>query len=322
MKASIVGSPGILPLLMRLNAGRRLLVLIYHRVLEEADPFRSGDVTAAAFESQISLLQSVFTCQRFSDAVSEVRNSAGPTVAVTFDDGYKDNFEVALPILKRYGVPATFFVATGFLDGRVMWNDTVIESIRFAIGKDVDLSMFGLGWQTLSSTSAAIPVAHAVIKAIKYLDPFERQSCVDRLADQVGYSQRERLMMEENEIRGLHRAGMEIGAHTVSHPILKNIREEEARREIRESKSQLEAITGAEVTSFAYPNGRPGSDFTGRDVDLVRKSGFEAAATTAWAAATDNVDRHAVPRVSIWGSSKWKLRLQISRNFRHVSASR
>ena len=237
------------------------------------------------------------------------------SVVVTFDDGYRDNHDVALPILEKYGVPATFFVATGFLQDGVMWNDVVIESVRARIGDSIDLGVLNGERLRLATIADAVTLLRNILPELKYLPSNERRAAVAELARSAGYSRESRIMMTAQEVRSMHECGMEIGAHTVSHPILMNLPEGDAEREIRSSKRDLEEITGAAIHSFAYPNGRPGQDFSDRDAELVRRSGFRCAATTEWACATSNVDAYRIPRVSLWGGGRGATLLRLLRSF-------
>ena len=110
----------------------RLSILIFHRVLESFDFMRSGEITAREFDAKMQLIARYFAPISLSDAVEHLKQGTLPkrAICVTFDDGYRDNAEVAYPILKKWNIPATFFVATGFLNGGRMWNDSVIETCR------------------------------------------------------------------------------------------------------------------------------------------------------------------------------------------------
>ena len=121
-----------LPHLLRTAGKQRLSILIYHRVLQSPDPLRPGEPIVDEFRQRMNLLRRYFNPLPLVEAIDRLQAGELPerAVCVTFDDGYADNESVALPILKKSGIPATVFVATGFLNGGQMWNDTVIESIR------------------------------------------------------------------------------------------------------------------------------------------------------------------------------------------------
>lgn len=110
----------------------RLLVLIYHRVHAERDPMFPGEVDRATFDWQMALLRRFCSPVRLEESLAALMAGTLPAraVAVTFDDGYADNAEVALPVLESHGISATFFIAPAFLDGGRMWNDSIVEAIR------------------------------------------------------------------------------------------------------------------------------------------------------------------------------------------------
>src|SRR5262245_30780784 len=125
---------------MGLASKRRLLILTYHRVLAEPDPL-VPEPTGRHFREQLEILERSCTFLPLATAIERVRDGTLPrgAVSITFDDGYRNNHAVALPILRELGVPATFFVATAFVAGGLMWNDKVIESIRACKRRQLDL---------------------------------------------------------------------------------------------------------------------------------------------------------------------------------------
>jgi peptidoglycan/xylan/chitin deacetylase (PgdA/CDA1 family) len=292
---------------------RGLSILIYHRVLPQQDPLFPGEVTRVDFDRQVGLVKSCFNVIPLLDAVRQVQAGTLPPRAacITFDDGYADNAEIALPVLQAHGVSATFFVATGFLNGGRMWNDTVIETVRHARGARLDASTLGLGSHAIGSTAQRQAAIGALIGALKYLPMEERLAQVGRLVEVAGVTLPGDLMMTSEQVRQLHRAGMGIGAHTVNHPILARLPLDQARLEIAQGKAELEAIIGERVPLFAYPNGKPHGDYAAEHVALVKELGFEGAVSTAWGAHRSMVDTFQLPRFSPWdkGNLRYLLRL-------------
>ncbi|SDY34167.1 Peptidoglycan/xylan/chitin deacetylase, PgdA/CDA1 family [Nitrosomonas halophila] len=294
----------------------KLSILIYHRVLPESDPLFGSGGDIVDFGLQLKYLVRNFKVLPLFEAVNRLRDGTLPARAacITFDDGYADNEAIALPLLNKFGLPATFFIAAGFLDGGRMWNDTVIESFRHAQGNTIDLREIDLGLHTITTLPDRRQALFATIDALKYMDPKLRQTQVEKLANLIAADLPDDLMMTADQVRTLHRNGMEIGGHTMNHPILARLDDASARIEIAEGKAKLEAITGAPVRFFAYPNGKPGKDYLPAHVAMLKELGFEAAVSTAWGAARHGSDMYQLPRFTPWDKSEFFYVLRMLRN--------
>jgi peptidoglycan/xylan/chitin deacetylase (PgdA/CDA1 family) len=295
-------------------AGARLSILIFHRVLVAPDPIFPDEIDAARFDAILALVRRSFEVLTLGRAVELCQQGALPprALAITFDDGYADNAEIALPILQRHGLAATFFVATGFLDGGRMFNDSVIECVRAARGDVVDLGEYGLGRRTLATPAERRAVIQELLPKVKYLSLAERETFIERLVARCGHPALPRdLMMRSAQVQELHRAGMEIGGHTVRHPILRVLPDAEARGEIAQGRDRLESLIDAPVRVFAYPNGKPMQDYDARHVAMVRELGFAGAVSTAPGVAGSEADRFQLPRFTPWDRSatRWLARL-------------
>ncbi|UGQ46207.1 polysaccharide deacetylase family protein [Massilia endophytica] len=301
-----------------LSPGRQRapMILIYHRVLRRKDALLPSEVDAAEFESQLQLLKSIFNVIPLLDAVRLARAGELPPRAacITFDDGYADNAELALPLLRRHGLHATFFIAAGFLDGGRMWNDCVIEIVRRAPGGVLDASRLGCGRIPLLSLADRQRAISILIGKFKYLPMAQRSVQVRRLAELADCVLPEDLMMSSAQVRQLHRCGMGIGAHTVRHPILARTPLARAQREISEGRRMLQGLIGEEVSLFAYPNGKPGIDYGREHVAMVRELGFEGAVSTAWGAAGPAPDVYQLPRFTPWDRSRRRFLLRLAAN--------
>lgn len=278
---------------------------------------RPKEMLADTFDWQMRLMAEAFNVLPLSEACRCIKNGELPTRAacITFDDGYADNAGIALPILQRYGLPATFFVATGFLSGGRMWNDTVIEVVRRLTPSQLDLSRLGLGDWTAGTVHERYQTAMSVVYKLRYMDYDERRQKVAALASLVDDTLPADLMMTKKQVRDLVDRGMEVGAHTVSHPVLARLDDRRAVREIRDSKEELEVITGKPVMLFAYPNGRRGRDYGPRHVEMVREAGFSAAVCTQWGSADGTTDPYQLPRFTPWHRTKEMFHLALSRNY-------
>lgn len=295
----------------------RLSVFIFHRVLPTPDSLFPDEPDARRFNELMTWIGSWFNVLPLDQAIDKLAQQSLPerAASITFDDGYADNHAIALPILKKYGLPATFFIATGFLNGGRMWNDTIIESIRSSPLSTLDLSPMQLGIHPISSLPEKQEAIHSLIQQIKYQSIQKRLALTSEIANLAQATPPTDLMMTTEEVVQLRQAGMQIGAHTVSHPILAKTDLAEARHEIHGSKRFLEETLGEPVRLFAYPNGKPDVDYLTEHVALVRDLGFDAAVSTAsGSASVKNADFHQLPRFTPWDKTKSRFALRLLQN--------
>lgn len=298
-------------------AGRgRLSILIFHRVLASRDPLLPTEPTTAEFDGLIGHVRRQFNVLRLTDAIRQLYERTLPSraLAITFDDGYADNLDFAAPILKAHGVPATVFVTAGCLEDGYMWNDTIIEAIRGTTLARIDLGWIGCGEVPVSTIQDKRTAIEMVLGKTKHASTEVRQAVTRKLLDAAAAPLPPRLMLEPGAVRSLMKYGIDIGAHTLTHPILLTLQPEEAWRQIAESKHLLHGLTGGPVDLFAYPNGRPGTDYSAEHVAMVREAGFHAALTTAWGAGTSTSDRFQLPRFTPWSRSPLKFDALMVRN--------
>ncbi|MDH5552166.1 MAG: polysaccharide deacetylase family protein [Nitrosomonas sp.] len=294
----------------------RLSIAIYHQVKEEDDELLGVSASAPIFDLQVEYFSKYFNVLPLHEAVQRLQDGTLPSRAacITFDDGYADNEAVALPILQKHGVSATFFVATGFINGGIMWNDVVIEWMRRVPVDTLDLTKMDLGKHVIETPSQRREALYSLINTLKYL-PFEtRKQRIDQLCSLIPVSLPDNLMMTSEQVIKLHRAGMGIGVHTVNHPILARLTNEAVFSEIAACKETLEQMINAPVRLFAYPNGKPGQDYLPDHIEIIKSLGFDAACTTAWGAAKKGCDLYQLPRFTPWDSDYWKFMLHMSRN--------
>ena len=285
-----------------------LSILLFHRVLAERDPFRPGDLTAAEFDGIVGILTRNFAVLPLDDAVSRLEANALPrgALAITFDDGYRDNLDVAAPILAAHGAPATVFVSTGFLDGRWMFNDRVIEACKVTRCTSAPFPSLRAEPLDLSTVEAKVAAAHAILDNAKYLEFDARLAAVADFEDRLGVRPTPGPMLDEDGVRRLRASGMAIGAHTVDHPILANLDDSAARAQVHQSRERLIDILREPVTQFAYPNGQPGRDYGQTHVAMVKDAGFRCAVSTAPCTARPGMDRYELPRFTPWDKTGWR----------------
>lgn len=248
-------------------------VLCYHgiRTSDEATGFRDLHVTKATFERHCRLIADAcapMSLAKFREARQSGRVLSPRSVIVTFDDGYRGVLDHALPILERYGIPATVFVsAAPVLNGQHFWFDVLCRREgEAAVAKARSLPY--RQWRSLIEsieTNAVQTESHRPLTAAE----------LERLAGSPL---------------------IEIGAHTMTHPTLALAPIEDQQREIAGCKTALERVLRKPVTAFAYPYGNPFADYTSDTVSVVRHAMFDVAFTTGGSFATLECDALQIPR--------------------------
>lgn len=294
-----------------------LTILIFHRVLEKQDPLFPGEMYADRFDQLLDRLKRSWRIVPLGKSVAMLASGALPSrsLAITFDDGYADNASVAWPLLKKYDCPATVFISTGYLDGGRMWNDSIIESIRYSENNALEFPWISERALDLSSLEGKREVINRVIGSVKYL-PFEQREQMCRTVVEVCGAARlpDDLMMTRQQIAEMRGGLVEFGAHTVHHPILASLTDIEAEREITVGKEELEALLEESVSLFAYPNGKQHVDYLPKHVGMVKNAGFRAAVSTDWGACSRTSDLFQLPRFTPWDQDAHKFDLRLVKN--------
>lgn len=301
--------------------GRRgnLSVLFFHRVVAAHDPLSPDEPTCAEFERLLGWLQRQFTVISLSEGIARLASGDLPpaAAAITFDDGYLDNLSLAAPILQRHNLPATLFVATDYIDGGIMFNDSVLEAIRLTTLSRLDLSALDLPVLDLDGWAQRRSAASQILRAIKHQEPARRMETANRIVALCGVQVPRDLMMTRQDLLEFARQGFEIGAHTHTHPILTKLSDEEACADIQRGRAWLEDCLDRRVGLFAYPNGKYGQDFDIRHRDMARACGFDAAFSTEPGVCTTAADRWALPRFTPWDRSPGRFALRMLANCRN-----
>ncbi|MFN9450772.1 MAG: polysaccharide deacetylase family protein [Rubrivivax sp.] len=244
-------------------------IVMYHRVIDDpaSDPFQLGMcVSRERFERQIRYL-----CQRFniiSMADGFKRHAMGQplprrALSVTFDDGYLDNLTCALPILQRHGVPFSVYVPTGgMLEGEPLWWDRAITALAGTHRLELDLQELGLSESSDVRSLRGVfapETAEAILDRLWSLPPAACADSLERLERALAplrSSAAKAPRLSIDQLRELHRQGVEIGAHSVSHPNLTLLDAARCRHEVVHGRQQLEDWLQTDVVGFAYPGGR------------------------------------------------------------------
>lgn len=293
----------------------RLSVFLFHAV-----PLRSPDVPRDLdlhdFERLLDYVQERFHIIPLNDAVRAMEAGKLPPNAacITFDDGYASWFEGVVPLLKQRGLHATFYITTGQFDGLPTWHERLAKAICAMPGSALQMGGLGLYDLPLSNVQDRQYTYGLLENFLKYQELFARDGLLRKLEQQAGIVCSTSASMSIEQLRQLDSLGFEVGAHTHQHPILSLCDEKLATQEIAGVRETLQHLTGGRVRSFAYPNGRPGVDYTAQHVAIVKKAGYEHAVSTHWGAARSGSSIFEIPRFTPWGHSPERMTWQIMRN--------
>ncbi len=265
---------------------RSPVILRYHRVHPDGfePPYELG-ISRSVFEAQLDYLSrecAPVSLEELRVGLFEGRRLPERAVALTFDDGYRDNYTEALPALRARRLPATVFVTAGHLDSgrRFWWDELAGAAFAAASGRyAIDL---GRGPQEvrLDGASSRRQLVDEVCARVKKLPHGEAQAWLSSVSGTLGGAPAEdRSVLSWREVREMADAGVEIGSHTLDHPVLSRLEPEEAERQVVASRRLIEERLSRPVRFFAYPNGTR-EDFTPRVEQAVRRAGYLAALTT------------------------------------------
>ena len=296
-------------------AAQRLLVLIYHRVLETPDPLAPREMTAQIFRWQMELLQRYANVLPMHDALRRLADGTLPrrAVCVTFDDGYADNERIALPILREFAIPATVFVTTGFA-GRWSHVERHVDRGRPAAPRGNPRPQSGRGadrrgrWRSLARVGSCVRSSNR--SSISSPRSVWRGRAGSRSIAAPSYLRD--LMMSSEQLRRLHAAGIELGAHTVSHPILLKLTDGRG-----DAGTAAPAARGSRRSS-ARPSGILRIPMAGRVSTTMRRTsswpgpaGSRRRSARGAAPARRASDRWQLPRFTPWDRTpaRWIARL-------------
>lgn len=296
----------------------KLTTLTFHKVPATSHPLAPDEPNVAALEAVLRATAKAFRILPLHDAMTALRAGRLPDNAacITFDDGYPEWRQSVVPLLERLGLHATFFITCEQLFGRPMWNERILHAVQVAPETTPAFALPGASAATVrfDTPDNKRQAVRELDRSLKYLTLTERERWLQQLHAHTGSNAADVPHMAADDVRAIHAKGFGIGAHSVSHPILKLCTPQEAAFEIGAAKEQLESLVRAPITAFAYPNGIPGRDFDADHVRLVRRSGYQFALTTRTGVATSDTSLFQVPRFTPWGPSDGRVLWQMVRN--------
>jgi peptidoglycan/xylan/chitin deacetylase (PgdA/CDA1 family) len=322
MLAQAAAFSGITRALDALPHRPSLLILNYHRIGDkELTPYDAGlfSCTGEEFDWQVGWLKSRFSILTLDQAADIIHGRGTPArtaVLLTFDDGYRDNFQVAFPILERHGVSATFFLPTAFVGtGKLPWWDEIAWmvkrsprpsiSIRYPVAATFELPAEGRGESVFE-----------VLKVFKGAPSIDTERFLDELATAAGCPRpgddSERCFLNFDEARAMQSAGMCFGSHTHTHEILGRLPYQRQVEELATSRGILESELRRNIDTLAYPVGKSGT-FSEETFKALRETRYNTAFSFySGINPLGSIEPYSVLRTGVDGESRDLFRLRAS----------
>ncbi|MGM0609427.1 MAG: polysaccharide deacetylase family protein [Candidatus Muiribacteriota bacterium] len=284
----------------------KLSILTFHRITEKQQNYFIPPmaITSSGFEALIKNISHFYKFVDLKTAADKIKNNeyTGNSVAVSFDDGYKDNYDIAMPVLKKYNIPATFFVPVNQIDNNEpYWWDFlyyIVKNYRERL-----VSFFEKETKNFSEFQSINRNIHlsedmycrVLVQQINSMTETDRITFLEKLKNSFGAYDGKRLLMNWNEIKDLKKQNFSIGSHTLSHIPLTDLNEAEVEKEINLSKKILEKRINSPVNGFCYPRGAWNKDIE----SIVKKAGYDYAVTTEYGTNSKKFNLYSMKRKNI-----------------------
>ena len=299
-------------LFRRVRRDHCAIILMYHRIVDTGANdylFKNASVhhDVTHLRKELSFLNksvSIISMDELVEHVNVQMPFQKPTVVLTFDDGYRDNYELAFPLLRRYSMPAIVYVTTGLTGTKSMtWADQLEFALLMTKEPVLQVAeLTGTRPLEISTHEQKCQVNIKISKMLKKLSDKERRRLIPQIFECLGVRlgdmmKSERSMLNESEIREMCQHGIDFGSHTETHPILSLQSYEQAVLELERSKRSLEKLVGNKITHFAIPNGQA-EDFTEPLKQHAQALGYESIVTTEYGCVSSESDRYFLRRTS------------------------
>jgi peptidoglycan/xylan/chitin deacetylase (PgdA/CDA1 family) len=261
----------------------KFLILCYHRVGLGGIPIYS-QLSPETFESQMRFLKKNYRIVSLQQVCHELQepSTLGPAVAITFDDGYSDLFTHALPVLRKYEIPATIYLIAACMEtGQVAWYDRLFLALKVAPAGKFAVELEELRSFHLDSGPSRLAAALEIISFLRRIPNLQRKEWCRQLEERIQLPLQEldgRILTWE-QVHLMQHAGVSFGSHTVSHPVMSRLTPSELEFEIGKSKKMLEAKLSRPVEDFAFPFGHP-ADCGAQAAEQLVRCGYRSAVTT------------------------------------------
>jgi peptidoglycan/xylan/chitin deacetylase (PgdA/CDA1 family) len=290
-----------LPRVSRFTASK-FGILCYHRVGTEGVPLYSR-LAPGIFEAQMRYLSKHYRLVPLRQLCRELQEARtfGPTLAITFDDGYRDLYTHAFPVLRRYKIPATIYLIGRCMEtGEAPWYDRIFAALASATEPVWEAELGALRHFVLGDAASRAAIAWETICYLRSISDVQRRKWCAAFDESARPPQEELAsrMLDWDQVRAMHSAGVSFGAHTMTHPAVSRLEPSAFQEELLQSRRLLESGLGAPIEDFAYPFGKP-ADRSDAVEDYLEKNGYRSAVTTTEGFNTMGVNRFRLRRFQI-----------------------
>jgi len=264
-------------------SGPKCSVLCYHRIGSGGVPLYSA-LPPEIFEAQVRFLQEHYRIVSLDELFASIQNpvSLEQAVTITFDDGYRDLYTQAFPILQKYKIRATIYLTVGSIEtGKAAWYDRIFVALKSFSGDQLNIILGRPRLFHLGSLEARIKAGVEIVGYLRTLPDQRRREWCASFETQIPISAEElsNCMLRWDQVKAMHQAGISFGSHTMTHPVFSRVPPPEMEQELLQSKQIIESKIGSPVKDFAYPFGQP-SDCGSEDGELLVRCGYRTAVTT------------------------------------------
>ena len=288
--------------LVKNNLRSQAVIIMYHRVGTNKDIWSIDTTDTSDFEKQMKYLlktHKIISLEKLARAIIEKRALPKRAAVITFDDGYKDNYTNAFPILKKYNIPATIFLTTGHIGtDNLFWWDKIGYILCNTKLKGLELEDFGhISSPSMNNISQSLDM---IIEEFERIPENKKNDLIEKLVKisdvdipkDIGRD----VILSWEEVKEMNENGINFGAHTVTHPILTNLSLKQAKHEIVQSKKDIKKRLWKSVSTFSYPSGLA-DDFNAEIINLLKENGFICAVTRIPKTITSKTDLYELGRL-------------------------
>lgn len=296
----------------RKKNGKSVTILTYHSVMPYTQRFKDFDyrncISTKQFDAQLGWLKSKYNIITMHEAMARLSENRldGNHLVITFDDGFKNNWEYAMPLLIKHNTSAVFYVSTDFIGKEnMLWTELVNEIIMFSESMAFSMRLKQDEHLDLTDSAGRENASIKVRTYLKYSPVAELKRVLNDLLKKTGYVSQalnkdatRYQFMSWKQVQEMHDAGMEIGAHTQMHYLLNMLNAQESEQEIVGSKAAIEKNTGLNCNLFSYPNGAAGN-FLPPHFKQLKQAGFISAVTQLPGYNNAHTNKYALNRINI-----------------------